>query len=162
MSATLNRHDLLALSSEELGRHCRFDTCRGTGPGGQKRNKTDSAVRITHLDSSLSVSDDTSRSQHLNRAYAMRKLRLQLALHLREPAVAWSGAVPGLNSPSYPQWVGIVFDTLQAHSFQVAPTAQILGLSTSRLLREIGRDSTVWQVLQQGRSACGLSPLRHD
>lgn len=162
MSVTLNRDDLLALSPEELLRHCRVDTCRGTGPGGQKRNKTESAVRLTHQASGVSVTDDTSRSQHLNRAHALRKLRLQLALQLRQVPVAWAGAVPGVQAQGYAAWVGVVFDTLAGHGFQVAPAAAFLGLSTSRLIHALGRDPLVWQALLQGRAGSGLAPLRHD
>lgn len=162
MSATLSRDELLALSPEDLVRQCRVDTCRGTGPGGQKRNKTESAVRVTHVPSGISATDDTSRSQHLNRAQALRKLRLQLALQLRQVPASWSGVVPGLHSPAYARWVGVVFDTLAAHGFQVSPAAVFLGLSTSRLMHALGRDPVVWQALLQGRVASGLAPLRHD
>ena len=49
MPAPRGKYELLALSDEELMKECRFDAMRGTGPGGQKRNKTSSAARVTHL-----------------------------------------------------------------------------------------------------------------
>lgn len=53
---------------------CRFDYFKGTGKGGQKRNKTESGVRCTHLDSkAVGVSDDT-RSQHKNKTIAFRRM----------------------------------------------------------------------------------------
>ena len=94
----MTRDEILLLSDEELVRLCRVDTFRGTGPGGQKRNKTESAVRVTHRESGLAAFDDQSRSQHLNRARALQKLRLELAANLRQPPQPWDKDCPGLNS----------------------------------------------------------------
>jgi protein subunit release factor A len=70
--ATYNRNDF------------RVETMRGTGPGGQHRNKTESKVRITHIGTGLSSECDETRNQGQNKKLAFRKLAKKIELYHRK------------------------------------------------------------------------------
>src|SRR5437868_14775003 len=80
----MTRNTWFSLNDANLLAQCEVDTYRASGPGGQKRNKTSSAVRIRHLPTGLIVIAEESRSQHENRVRALRRIRQALFLEIRD------------------------------------------------------------------------------
>lgn len=164
----------LDLSDDELLAQCAVDTYRARGPGGQKRNKTSSAVRLRHQPTGLIVTAAESRSQHENRARALRRLRLAIALHIRG-LTDNSGEVPecffralqrdaGLRvnrrHPDYYRTVQHVLDVFAACEARLSDTAGMLGISTGHLVRFLSNDPKVWEEANRMRASFGRQPLR--
>ena len=75
------------LSDEDLARQCEAEAFHASGPGGQGVNTADSAVRMRHLPTGITVTSREQRSQLQNRQSCLRKIRQQLELRARRPKV---------------------------------------------------------------------------
>ena len=164
----------LALDDERLLAGCEVDRFRASGPGGQKRNKTDSAVRLRHRASGLEAYAAESRSQHDNRAKALRRLRLTIALALRESvdlstyarSETLASRIRGANievaerNEAYPAVVAELFDVLEAAGWRLSEVPASLGLTTAAIGRFLEGDAHVFRVANERRVALGLGALR--
>jgi hypothetical protein len=168
-----------SLSDSQLLEQCHVDTYRASGPGGQKRNKTNSAVRLRHPPSGLIVIAEESRSQHENRARALRRLRQALHLKIRDQLSP--EACTSASLASHPDWrdvhdrngrvnlgskdsrfwpaAGLVLDVLETFQGQVRDTAAALGISTGNLIDFMKTSSKVWEQVNQMRARFGHKPL---
>ncbi len=152
------------LSDDHLLADCRLEVFRGSGPGGQKRNKTSSAVRLTHGPTGLSSVASESRSQSRNRQVALDRMRHKIALRVREPIKTSSLPDPDIlavshRSADYPAAMGKTLDVLAFAHWSVSDAANLLGVSTGRLIRFLRTDAPLWMEVNQRRQEAGLRGL---
>lgn len=167
--------DLLELNDQALLKHCEVHTYRASGPGGQKRNKTDSAVRLRLAETGLVVVATESRSQHENRARALRRLRHTIALEMRRPVdpdryepgpilrtclTRKSQLQVGMRDARYPHVVREILDLVAACSGRLSDAAPKLGISTANLSALLVRDDKLLQSANRIRLAAGLKRLK--
>jgi hypothetical protein len=161
------------LTDRQLLDQCDVDTYRASGPGGQKRNKTSSAVRLRHRPSGLLVIAEESRSQHENRERALRRLRQRFYLQVREPFPPAAGeavlaAVPahrlklGRKDERFWPAVGLVLDALAACEGRVSAAAEALGVTTGQLVEFLRGEPKVWEQANRIRRQFGYKVLRAD
>ena len=128
-----------------------IDTYRAAGAGGQHVNKTDSAVRITHLPTGIVVACQNERSQHQNRDTAMKMLRARLYQTLREEAAR----------RSWPSSTGekkdIAFGSqIRSYVLPALPDGQ--GPPHRRRSRQRGRRDWTATSIRSSRPTCSRAP----
>ena len=168
-------YSALRMSDRDLLADCEVHTYRASGPGGQKRNKVESAVRIRHLPTGVTAIAEESRSQLENRPHALRRLREAIAIRVRSPiglddfapsdefraVLSADGRirVTGKN-PKYPIVVATVLDVLAACTGRVSDAARVLGVSTHHITQFLAEHPRVWQEVNRIRQQQGQRPLR--
>lgn len=160
----------LALTPEELLRQCRQARFQGSGPGGQKRNRVYSGVRVSHLESGLTAESVDSRASLRNLYAAVERLRMGLALSavLTEDPVQTAPGSPrrpfraGASAAheDYPRFLLRALHHLAWHRGQLAPAAAALGCTASALTRFFKADKAAWAKAREIREANGLHPLK--
>lgn len=173
--------DWLALSDDELFNQCQFERFRVSGPGGQHRNKTDSAVRLTHEPTGVVGYASERRSQQQNRVVALARLRRKLALEIRRPVGlemyhpppalqrilprSVKTEIPGKDrvGPNHREfWTGaaLLLDLFDATQGSTADCASMLGCSSNQLTKLFASESHLWTAANAVRERHGLNPLR--
>ncbi|MDA0802496.1 MAG: peptide chain release factor-like protein [Planctomycetota bacterium] len=162
------------LEPEVLLPLCEIQTGRVSGPGGQHRNKTDSAVWIRHVATDLETQATERRSQHENRRVALWRIRVKLAIRCRtavdrdrhKASALWCRRRQGSKLPvsathqDYPALLAEALDVVTARRFDIAGAAAVLGVTMSQLSRLIRHEKHAFAMLNDGREATGLPRLR--
>lgn len=178
----LGGREYLLMSDEELMRQCEMSTFKASGPGGQHRNKRESAVRLKHNPTGIVAQAVEDRSQHMNRASALSRLRVLLALKVRNnidldtytppqellqilPAKSTirgskCGPQIGPNNPKFALGMQALLDLLFSVEGSVSDAAKKLGLSTGALSRLLLSDDNLRMAVNEFRISKGIKPLK--
>ena len=147
----MTRDEILALNEEELGRIVEFDFFKRSGNGGQKRNKTSSAVRVTLKELAISAEDCAERSQKLNRSKALQKLRRKIAMTVRQDISDEIITIVAPSNDRYPLFLARLIDLLSSVNYSFKECGLKLNLSSSQVEKLLRRDASLWQFIQSKR-----------
>ena len=158
----MDRDQLLLADDEALSALCRLEFSRGSGNGGQKRNKTSSAARVVLLEDERFAAEDCSeRSQHRNRAAALQKLRRLIAFEVRiAPALPPPRIECALEHDEYPLNLAHLLDVLEEENFDHKKCAARCGVSATAFIKLLRRDSELWTKVNSARESRGLYKLK--
>lgn len=154
-----------------LAKSCIETRTRRSGPGGQHRNKTETAVVLVHQVSRIRAEASERRSQAENRRVALERLRLRLALEYRtpprsDPSELWRSRCRGrllIVSPrhdDYPALVAEALDQLVGSGLDLRRASEVLGITSTQLLNLFRRSPQAWTAIVRLRASAGLPPLR--
>lgn len=157
------------LPSEMLQRDCTISHTKGSGPGGQHRNKVQTAVVLKHTPTGLVGSASDSRSQRQNQQAALFRLRLRFALEQRattlpEPSELWRGRCRGGKlrvNEAHEDFPALLSEALDVvwETQELKAAAERLTVSSSQLIRFFKQEPKAMVFVNSLRASQGLNPL---
>lgn len=157
-----------------LMKQCELRFGRVSGPGGQHRNKNETASWIVHVPTGIEAKGAERREREVNKVVALKRLRLKLATKVRattsrdhhEPSELWRGRRQGTRiavnpgHDDYPSLLSEALDVIVARRWDVAGSAKVLGVSMSQLSRLVHHHPAAFAMMNKGRESVGLPALR--
>ncbi|MFN3194180.1 MAG: peptide chain release factor family protein [Aureliella sp.] len=160
------------LTEEALIGDCDMRLERRSGPGGQHRNKVETAVVLHHRQTGVSAEANERRSQNENRKVAVFRLRLALAIDLTvserfgsewsSPSLLWSERRAGkqmrvsAEHRDFPSILAEAMAMVLRHDWDASAAAHELAISTSQLLKLLGKYPPALRSVNQMRQKKGL------
>ena len=167
-----NQHPAAA-SAEQLIADCDVRRLRRSGPGGQHRNKVETAISLHHLPTGVRAEANERRSQAQNHSVAVFRLRVNLALEVRQacranqvPSPLWQsrccGGVLKLSADhgDFPMLLAEALDVLVAFGFEPKLAADALRCTSSQLIRLLKLDSRALALVNGWRRERQMHVLR--
>jgi len=160
-------------SPEQLWAACEVRRLRRSGPGGQHRNKVETAVSLHHLPTGVRGEASERRSQAQNRSLALFRLRVNLALEVRRPcgpdyvpSPLWQsrchGGVLKLSAANddFPALLAEALDVLAALDVDPKRASALLGCTPSQLIRLLKFDPHALALVNRWRRERQIHALR--
>lgn len=160
------------LDDASLKAQCRVTHTRASGPGGQHRNKVQTAIVLHHLPTGLTAQASERRSQAENLHVALRRLRIELALHVRcervSPSALWRSRVRGgrislnVDHADFPAMLAEALDTIAQHHYDLAAAAASggWGVTATQLLKLVKDAPRAFALLNAERQRRNLHALK--
>jgi hypothetical protein len=161
-----------AESPERLLAECDVRRLRRSGPGGQHRNKVETAVSLRHLPTGVCAEGSERRSQAQNQSVALFRLRVNLALEVRRPcgpgyapSPVWQSRCGGglkvsASHGDFPTLLAEVLDVLAALDADPKRAAGVLGCTPSQLIRLLKLDPRALALVNRWRRDRQMHSLR--
>jgi hypothetical protein len=161
-----------ALAPEELLKACETMRSKGSGPGGQHRNKVETAITLTHKPSGVMGAASERRSQVENAKAALFRLRVNLALEVRGDYSLTHGPSDLLRSRvvkgrlllnpehvDFPAILAEVLDLLWLKHWDVATAASLLELTSTQVVKLLRQEPRALAICNEQRQHRGLHSL---
>jgi hypothetical protein len=162
-----------SLRAAALLAQCQTTRTRRSGPGGQNRNKVETAIVLAHRPTGIVGEASERRTQGENLRVALFRLRVNLALAVRRthdpaagPSALWRSRCPhgriGVNPThdDFPELLAEALDTVAASGEDLKQAADRLGCTASQLTRFLKREARALAAVNERRRALGLHPYQ--
>lgn len=168
---------LATIAPSTLLADCEIKHTKGSGPGGQHRNKVQTAVVVKHVPTEVVASASESRSQQQNQVKAIQRLRVKLALLWRSPppenangrslapSKLWTNRARGGKvsvNEAHQDFPAILSEALDAIWVlqDVKGAADALGVSTSQMVKLLAKEPAALRLINDLRASKGMPALR--